>query len=240
VSLQTLDEAAFDHGVVLKQTAAPGLAIQQRDNDNSNNNNNSDTETVASLLERLAPMGAKMLVDGLREGLHVPPLADVAWTPGFPVAHAPKLGPADRQFDWRSWTAAHVLRRDSVLGPLWGSAIVGSGGGCSGPPGGKAGGGMRVILADLAAVPAEEVKAESLGSIGTVWWHSKTANLPDSAPEDDAVGTPVVVASSHRSEDRVLVRLPSDAGAWLRVGRAKVEGKDFKPARSVFRALAGM
>ncbi|KAI1502610.1 Formyltransferase [Biscogniauxia marginata] len=71
VSLQTLHPEKFDRGVVLAQTpsdpAAPGaLRIPP-------------AATTHHLLGLVKPVAAQMLVRGLRDGLHVPPLVDQGW-----------------------------------------------------------------------------------------------------------------------------------------------------------------
>ena len=62
-----------------------------------------------------------MLCNGIEEGLFVPPLEDVRADVDDPKSldHAPKITPADRQIDWRQWTADEILLRDRVLGRLW-------------------------------------------------------------------------------------------------------------------------
>lgn len=59
VSLQTLHPTKFDHGVILAQTPFPGIKH--------------DTTTVSELEALLAPMGADMLVQGIKERIYIPP-----------------------------------------------------------------------------------------------------------------------------------------------------------------------
>ncbi|KAI0431726.1 formyl transferase [Xylaria sp. FL1042] len=89
VSLQTLDHAAFDHGVVLAQTAPP-LRIPP------------SCTTVAELQSLVTPLSTQMLIDGLRAGLHVPPHESVHGPEenpagAEPLVHAPKITKVDRQ-----------------------------------------------------------------------------------------------------------------------------------------------
>jgi methionyl-tRNA formyltransferase len=102
----------FDHGVVLAQTPAPGVEIGEAD-------------TPQSLLEKLGPLGAEMLVRGIEENLFVPPHHDVCQT--LPAAtqqsHAPKISPSDREIDWKAWDADEIVLRDRVLGRLWDGSI---------------------------------------------------------------------------------------------------------------------
>lgn len=60
ITIQTLSPHAFDEGVPLLQTPRPGIPIPPEC-------------TLAHLHDLLAPEGAKMLVEALRMGLHVPP-----------------------------------------------------------------------------------------------------------------------------------------------------------------------
>lgn len=57
--MQTLSESGFDRGRILAQTEGEGIEIPQG-------------ESVAGLRDLLAPVGAQMLVDVLRKGLHDP------------------------------------------------------------------------------------------------------------------------------------------------------------------------
>nr|XP_036585111.1 formyl transferase [Colletotrichum truncatum]KAF6794879.1 formyl transferase [Colletotrichum truncatum] len=68
-----------------------------------------------------------MLVDGLRRGLHVPPLEDVGWKPQGEeednLCHAPKVTKHDRQVNWSKWSADDIVLRQRVLGPMWCEAM---------------------------------------------------------------------------------------------------------------------
>ncbi|KAL2152645.1 hypothetical protein VTH82DRAFT_5829 [Thermothelomyces myriococcoides] len=112
ITIQTLSPEAFDAGVPLLQTPPPGIRIPEEC-------------TPEQLQGILAPMGADLLVQALRAGLHVPPYQpwrqqhqvkeeDVqrgsgqngtttprSFTqpppPPPPPMHAPKITPQDRQ-----------------------------------------------------------------------------------------------------------------------------------------------
>ncbi|KAI1116341.1 formyl transferase [Nemania sp. NC0429] len=130
VSLQTLDDRAFDHGVVLSQTPSdashpdalrvpPGCA------------------TVAALQSLVTPAATRMLVGALRAGLHVPPLRDVGWTPQTTsLRHAPKITKRDRRLTAALLRASDretsdpapeietrargvLARYHAAIGPLW-------------------------------------------------------------------------------------------------------------------------
>ncbi|CAI7574790.1 unnamed protein product [Penicillium manginii] len=116
ITLQTLHHKNFDHGVILSQTPKPGLEIP-----------NPDTCTVSELQNLVAPKGAQMLVDGINDGLFVPPMKAAGWVPtegNEPLIHAGKIQQEDRHVDWATWTMQDITRRSRVIGPLWSRALV--------------------------------------------------------------------------------------------------------------------
>lgn len=108
VTLQTLHPAAYDRGVILAQTPAPGIPVP-------------DDATTGSLLSTLAEEGAKLLVDGLTHEVHVPPYESCGgwWPPspstsdtaGIVFRDAPKLTTHQAHIDWRCrfWGADKTL-----------------------------------------------------------------------------------------------------------------------------------
>ncbi|KZF25628.1 methionyl-tRNA formyltransferase family protein [Xylona heveae TC161] len=120
VTLQTLDFGKFDHGKILAQTPYPGIDIP-----------NPETCKVQQLMEIVAPKGAEMLVQGIRDRVFVPPIEEAGWNhsgaEGGPFKMAPKITPADRHIDWASWSAKEIMRRAHVIGPLWSKAAILSG-----------------------------------------------------------------------------------------------------------------
>ncbi|KAI1806822.1 Formyltransferase [Daldinia bambusicola] len=116
VSLQTLDEQAFDHGLVLARTAPVPIP---------------PAAGVADLIGVLAPLAADLLVGGLRDGVHVPPLKETTEHAGAlrislgrgpngkpnKILHAPKITTRDRQV--RLDNIAQLSRRQQVLGRQW-------------------------------------------------------------------------------------------------------------------------
>uniref|UniRef100_L2G4S7 Methionyl-trna formyltransferase n=1 Tax=Colletotrichum fructicola (strain Nara gc5) TaxID=1213859 RepID=L2G4S7_COLFN len=115
VTLQTLHHKTFDHGTVLSQTRPPGIPIPK-------------DCTLQGLHDILTPIAANMLVDGLRRGLHLPPLKDVGWKPTEEeqemLCHAPKLAKRDSQINWSTWSADDIVLRQRVLGSLWSMALA--------------------------------------------------------------------------------------------------------------------
>lgn len=108
VSLQTMHPTRFDHGVILDQTAPPGVPIPL-------------DATPGQLIELLGPLGASMLRRGIEKRLFENP-AEVVLpesNSSQPLQHASKVTPEDRHLDWSMWTADQIVRRDRVLGRLW-------------------------------------------------------------------------------------------------------------------------
>ena len=107
VSLQTLHPSRFDHGVILTQT----IPLRH------------EAQTVTDLEQYLAPKGAELLLQAIRDRIfvHSPRNLDhhkVASNEEM-IRLAPKISQADRHIDWQSWTAEKILRRQRVIGPLW-------------------------------------------------------------------------------------------------------------------------
>ncbi|KAF4584127.1 methionyl-tRNA formyltransferase [Ophiocordyceps camponoti-floridani] len=145
ISLQTLDERRFDHGVVLAQTPAPGLSVPP----------GASIQTVTAMA---ATEGAQMLVRGLRHGLHLSPHRDAGWKgaelEGRTPMHAPKVTKADSQIDWATWTTMDdFYRRLRVFSSVW-TRVVFSGGQI-----------RRLILQQVEAVPGDE---DPVGVEGTI------------------------------------------------------------------------
>ncbi|KAL4921556.1 formyl transferase [Aspergillus aurantiobrunneus] len=115
VTLQTLHLQHFDHGVILSQTPSPGFEIP-----------NPESCTVPELLDVVAPKSADILIEGIRNGLFVPPVEDAGWysPEQKDLIHATKIKPEDRHIDWANWSWTDISRRQRVLGPLWSKALV--------------------------------------------------------------------------------------------------------------------
>ncbi|XXH03472.1 hypothetical protein Hte_009877 [Hypoxylon texense] len=112
VCLQTLDPEAFDRGLVLARSAPVRIAPD---------------DTFEGLRDRVAPLAAELLVRGLREGVHVPPLVEVG-VDGIDegeaggkgdreLLHAPKITKHDGRIQPEH--LPHLWRRYRALGPLW-------------------------------------------------------------------------------------------------------------------------
>ncbi|KAK2801858.1 Methionyl-tRNA formyltransferase [Onygenales sp. PD_10] len=118
VTLQTLDPKSFDHGVILDQTPSPGFDIP-----------NPETCSVPQLLDLVSNKSAQMLVQGIRNRVFVPPLKDVGWISKdspFARQYAGKITPEERHVDWKNWPSDEIIRRQRLIGPVWGNAIISS------------------------------------------------------------------------------------------------------------------
>lgn len=105
MSVQTLHPSRFDEGVVLKQTDAPGIRI-------------GEGETREELGDRLGDVGARMLVDVLREGSFVEPTESVAWYTGK-TEYAPKITKQDSFIDFDAMSVQQALAVNRALGDVW-------------------------------------------------------------------------------------------------------------------------
>ncbi|KIW18599.1 hypothetical protein PV08_02888 [Exophiala spinifera] len=108
VTVQTLHPSKFDQGLILDQTPAPGIAIP-----------NPQSITTPQLIDLLAPLGAEMLVNAIRNKLYISPYEPVRDQGNArEVAMAPKITPQMRVIDFTKFTATELLRRNRAIGPL--------------------------------------------------------------------------------------------------------------------------
>jgi methionyl-tRNA formyltransferase len=159
---------------------------------------------VPELLDFLAPKGADMLVNGIRNRIFVPPLKEVGSQAAEDgLTHAAKITPEDRHIVWQNWTWAQISRRQRVLNPLWNTALAPARQktGNNGTPKLKP---KRIIFDDLEPVPQDTVPG------------SEDLKLLPGVP---------FMPSKHKS----LFVYTVD-GQLLRLGRLKVEGDKFNDA----------
>ncbi|KAL3424330.1 formyl transferase [Phlyctema vagabunda] len=106
VSLQTLDEKSFDHGIVLARSDEI-----KREPDAS----------YADVLSCVTQEAATLLARGIRDRLFESPPVEID-PPPMPDTiknlHAPKIVPSDKCIDW-TWSAESFARRYLALGSLW-------------------------------------------------------------------------------------------------------------------------
>ncbi|KIV88679.1 hypothetical protein PV10_08340 [Exophiala mesophila] len=112
VSVQTLHPTKFDAGVVLDQTPQPGIKVPRL-----------DTVTPDDLIPILAPLGASMLVDAIKNQLYVPPYSPVKSPLRKDEAKlAPKITTETCQVDFQTMTGEYLLRLTRGVGAtrqLW-------------------------------------------------------------------------------------------------------------------------
>jgi methionyl-tRNA formyltransferase len=189
ISLQTLDARAFDHGTVLAQTPSPGIPIPA-------------SAALPDFTAQLAVKGAEMLVQGLRDGVHVPPHVDAGWKAaeleGEQLAHAPKIDKAAARVEWDSWTAVDWTRRIRVLGSVWANGVIGMAK--------HKGDTKRVLFLDAEAVAEEQVQGDE-------------ACMAFAGAEKQSA----VDGRIHEVAGSCSMKLPS--GDWIRIQRVKVDGK---------------
>ena len=120
MTVQTLHPTKMDNGQILAQTPPPGILIPDR-----------DSISIPALRTFAAQYGAQMLMQTLRDGLFVSPVADLTQQArdalrhrGIKPRHARKLDIRDRHINWKNWDAAQIIRRRRVLGPLWSKIAV--------------------------------------------------------------------------------------------------------------------
>lgn len=111
----------FDKGMILAQTEYPGFEHS--------------CSTVPELVDVVAPKGAEMLVQGLRDRVYVPPLKDLSLhlskISGRLSRYAPKITRNDLHINWDTWTAERILLTQRLMmGSLWNEGeVLCSGGG---------------------------------------------------------------------------------------------------------------
>ncbi len=108
VTVQTLHPSKFDQGVILDQTPSPGLTIPDPDH-----------ITTKELLTLLAPVGAEMLVNAIRNKLYIPPYESLPRREnGTNLATAPKITSEMRTINFAKHSDSEILGRNRAIGPL--------------------------------------------------------------------------------------------------------------------------
>ncbi|CRK23082.1 hypothetical protein BN1723_012892 [Verticillium longisporum] len=207
ITLQTLHESKFDHGTILSQTSLPGIPVPPG-------------TSLQALHDIVTPPAADMLVQGLRDGVHVPPLKPVGWTPSqrdlATLRHAPKLTKQDRQVRWRAWAADDFAGRETVLGPLWSELQTRRGR-------------KRVIFEGLEAVAPSAGGVEAMKGQAGAFVAFETGT--DAGGSGGPISSEAVEVSYLEADDgsgSVLISAPG--GGIVKVARIKIEGDKSKPA----------
>lgn len=217
VTLQTLDEKAFDQGIILAQT--PQKDCKMPDLFKLNHE---------QLLERISPIAAEQLVHGIRNRLFVPPLVNTGWynMPKESLVHARKLTKADQQVNWNRPGNA-IERQHRALGRLWNELLVDE----------KTA--ARVIFEDMSLVPRPENLATRLNEKkheldGLLKPHALdqdihflVVNDVQEEPSEFHNGRKVIFYV--KDEEDAVIIATSDKDA-IRVKRITIGGKGSKPA----------
>lgn len=224
ITLQTLDDKQFDHGAILAQTPRPGIPVRP-------------DAPLQEVIQDAAARGAELLVQGLRDGLHVPPhrtLEQQSAPPqGEPLAHAPKVTKADAQIDWDAWTSGQEFaRRARVFGSVWTHAVN------------DAGHEKRILFLDVEPMGVgnaggargfsggEEVMVEFAHDDGTGEdWATHLRRVvvdEDSGACAVSIGAGVGEGDGEGAED-------AERREWLLVRRVKVDGKKEQKAATGLR-----
>lgn len=104
VTVQTLDLHKFDAGEIVLQT--DDITIKP-------------TESFESLRDRLATIGAEMLATVVRNKMFTNGVNETTIKPKHQYSYAKKITSAMKQIDWKTHTADQIVKRASVLGPLY-------------------------------------------------------------------------------------------------------------------------
>jgi methionyl-tRNA formyltransferase len=179
-----------------------------------------------------------MLVQGIRKGVHLPPLRNVGWTPDDnerkAIQHAPKLTTHHRQVNWASWSAADLVTHHRVLGSLWCLALHTSGAV------------KRLIVEDVEIIPYPDHVVEYLRRR-----NSQPEDQDNSGDEHDSVvwfwKPEPTKGQNHGGHgplhqlripffpdgDGKAVIIPAVKGGCIRIKQIKAEGETAKPAATV-------
>lgn len=113
VTVQTLHPSKFDHGVILDQTPAPGIAIP-----------NHQDITAHELRHFLAPIGAEMLVNAIQNKLYLQTRPEIVRSSkqDLQLSLAPKIIPSMKALDPFNDDLTMVLRKNRAMPKLWAEA----------------------------------------------------------------------------------------------------------------------
>jgi len=114
VSVQTLHPTRFDHGLILGQTALPGIPI-------------SPQATPGILEASLSAESSRILEEVILSKAFIPPLAPIVHEPEQVaiitqkgrLVKAPKITKEHSRIDWFGMTANEILRKFRVFGQVW-------------------------------------------------------------------------------------------------------------------------
>jgi methionyl-tRNA formyltransferase len=227
VTLQTLDDKSFDHGIILAQTPAPFLLIP-----------NWDHCTYNELLEFVSPKAASMLIHGLRDQVFVPPLINVGLSttenqdifPGqYTKKHASKITPEDKKILLLEWDGHRICRQYRAVGRVWTNIWI------------DAKTTKRLIFDDVTLVDKSAVISDWIEH-----WNNKCQKI-DTEKKEEAIDVAairfIVPSKANGPRQPLLYVEDGDAiifnavNSAIRIGSITVEGHGKKPASKALRNI---
>lgn len=105
----------------------PGLPVPQTLPNPAREEADEEDSQYNALSQLAHQESAKILIEGLRERVYIPPLQDVGWnqpsTKGeASIRKAPKIKDEHSHIDWSTWSAHQIILRQRLLGSVWSSA----------------------------------------------------------------------------------------------------------------------
>jgi methionyl-tRNA formyltransferase len=227
VTLQTLDEKSFDHGIMLAQKS---FLIP-----------NYNTCTYSELLKFISPQAAGILVEGIRDQLYAPPLVDICQSisANLPskLSYAPKISKKDHQLEWQKPDAFNSIpRKHRALGRMWSNIYIDD----------KAT--KRLIFEDFQQVTRQDI----LSNLVTLDLHDQGTKLRHLTNPSSQIINPllqplyfILEQQSDGSKSPLHFAIDGDTVLFLltdgilRVKEITVEGQTKKPAARVMRDIRG-
>jgi methionyl-tRNA formyltransferase len=219
ITLQTLDDKSFDHGIILAQTPDPFLSVP-----------NLEHCTYHELLHFISPKAASMLVQGLRDLVYIPPLQPVGLPtveddkinpPGYRIKHATKITPEDRKVSFPDWEGGQIYRHYRALGRLWTDVWI------------DAKTTKRLIFEDITVVDRPEMT-----------WAQRWEHTEVEGKDMHPLAPHLIVASKETDTRHPLLYIEDGDGvifdtinSAIRVGSITVEGQSKKAASKALRSL---
>jgi methionyl-tRNA formyltransferase len=225
VTLQTLDDKSFDHGIILSQS--PLLSIP-----------NQNHCTYEDLLDFISPKAASILVQGLRDRVFIPPLVDVGPSTAKSVypqeyqnqKHATKITPGDRELHLHDWDADQIYRHYRAVGRLWSKVWIDT----------KMT--KRLIFEDIILVDRPKLISNWIEH-----WKSKHPKTYTRKKQEemDSAATRFMVASKETNTLRPPILYIEDGDAIVfntkscavRIGSITIEGQGKKAASKALRSI---
>jgi len=227
ITLQTLDDKSFDHGIILAQTPDPFLSIP-----------NWDHCTYDELLAFVSPKAASMLIQGLRDRVFVPPLVKAglsttknceAFPRSYKSKHATKITPEERKIFSLEWDGSRIYRQYRAVGRVWSDVWI------------DAKTTKRLIFEDITVVDRSAVISDWIEQ-----WKNKShkTDTEEKEEEIDSAAIRFFVPSKDKGPRQPLLYIEDgDAVVFnaphscLRIGSITVEGRGKKPASKALRSI---